>query len=330
MAKNILITGGAGFIGSYLAERLLRDNENNVIVIDSLVNSNPRNIAHLLHYPNFAFLKFDITKPMELEGVKEIEKFKIKFYGLQEIYHLACPTSAKNFDKFKIQTLEANSLGTRNVCELAVKYKAKIVFASSSVVYGPRPADGHYFKEEDVGVVDHLTPRGCYDEGKRFAETILATYEQVHGIDAKIVRVFRTYGPRQRLFDGEMIPDFILNALEGRDLVIYGDENFLTTLCFVSDIVDGMVRLMDSPKGSGAVNLGSNNDIKLVEVANKIIELTGSSSKVVFEKPLLFMTQLGIPDVRKAKELLGWLPLVTLENGLKEAIDYTRANKAAL
>jgi nucleoside-diphosphate-sugar epimerase len=328
--KNILITGGAGFIGSHLAEWLLRDGENNIIVVDNLINSNSRNIEHLLHFPNFAFLKLDITKPLELEEVKELGKFKIKFYGVQEIYHLACPTSAKNFDKFKIQTLEANALGTRNVCELAVKYKSKVILTSSSVVYGPRPATGRYFKEEDVGAVDHLTPRGCYDEGKRFAETTLTTYEQVHGIDAKIARVFRTYGPRQRLFDGEMMPDFILDALEGRDLKIYGDENFKTTLCFVSDIVEGLIKLMDAPKGSGPVNLGSGEDLKLADVAKKIIDMTGSSSKVVFEKPLMFMTQLGIPDTRKAKELLGWLPLVTLDNGLKQTVDYTRAHKSAL
>lgn len=328
--KNILITGGAGFIGSHLAERLVRDNENNIIVVDSLINSNPHNIEHLSPYPNFIFLKANISELLELEKVKELERFKIKFHGIQEIYHLACPTSAKNFDKYKIDTLEANSLGTINICKLAVKYKSKIILASSSVVYGPRPADGRYFKEENVGEVEHLTPRGCYDEGKRFAETILSTYEQVYGIDAKIARIFRTFGPRQRLFDGEMIPDFILDTLEGRDLVIYGGENFRTTLCFVSDIVDGLKKLMEAPKGAGPVNLGGNEDLRLVDVANKIIEMTGSKSKVVFEKPLIFMTQLGIPDIRKAKELLGWIPLVTLDNGLKQTIDYTRAHKAAL
>jgi len=328
--KNILITGGAGFIGSHLAEKLLRDGDNNVIIIDNLINSNPRNIEHLLPYPNLTFLRLDITKPFALEEMKELEKFKIKFYGIQEIYHLACPTSAKNFDKFKIDTLNANSLGTKNICDLAVKYKSKIVFASSSVVYGPRPLDKHHFKEEDVGTVDHLTPRGCYDEGKRFAETIISTYEQVYDIDAKIARIFRTYGPRQRLFDGEMVPDFILDALEGRDLVIYGDETFSTTLCFVSDIVDGLIKLMDAPKGCGPVNLGGNEDLKLVDVAHKIIQMTNSRSKVIFEKPLMFMTQLGIPDIRKAKELLGWLPLVTLEKGLEQTINYTRAHKAAL
>jgi UDP-glucuronate decarboxylase len=328
--KNILITGGAGFIGSHLAEKLLRNGDNNVIVIDNLINSNPHNIEYLLQNPKFKFLKFDITEPFMLEEMKELEGFKIKFQGIQEIYHLACPTSAKNFDKFKMQTLDANALGTKNVCEAAVKYKSKIVFTSSSVVYGPRPSDGHYFKEEDVGTVDHLTPRGCYDEGKRFAETIISTYEQVHKIDAKIARVFRTYGPRQKLFDGQMIPDFILDALEGRDLVIYGDDKFSTTLCFVSDVVEALIKLVDAPKGCGAVNLGSGEDVKLVDVANQIIKMTGSKSKVVFEKPLVFTSQLGIPDTRKAKELLGWLPLITLDKGLEQTINYTRAHKAAL
>lgn len=328
--KNILITGGAGFIGSHLAEKLLGNAENNVIVVDNLLNSKSSNIEHLLHYPNFVFLKMDVSSPMNLEGIKELDRFKIKFYGIQEIYHLACPTSAKNFDKYKIQTLDANSLGTKNVCDLAVKYKSKVILTSSSVVYGPRPADGHYFKEEDLGVVDHLTPRGCYDEGKRFAETVMSTYEQVFGVDAKIARIFRTYGPRQRLFDGEMMPDFILDALENRDLVIYGDENFKTTLCFVSDIVDGLMKLMDAPKGCGPVNLGSSQDIGLADVAKKLIDMTGSSSKIIFKPPLMFITQLGIPDTRKVKELLGWIPLVTVDNGLKQTVDYTRAHKAAL
>jgi UDP-glucuronate decarboxylase len=244
---------------------------------------------------------------------------------------LACPTSAKNFEKYKVQTLLTNFLGTKNMLDLALNYKAKFLFASSSVVYGPRRADGLFYKEDELGVgLDQLSPRACYDEGKRFAETAIATYEQVHGLDVKIARIFRTYGPRERLFDGEMIPDFVIDALDNKDLVIYGDENFSTSLCYVSDVVDGLIRLMAAPSGVGPVNLGSDQDLKLFEVANKIIEMTGSSSKIVFEPPLLFMTPLGLPDIRKATEFLGWMPLVRLEDGLRKTIDYIQAHKPLL
>lgn len=327
--KTVLVTGGAGFIGSHLCERLLKTC--NVICVDNFITSNELNIDLLLKYPNFVFLRHDISEPLDLEKFPELEQFKIKFFGIQEIYHLACPTSAKNFEKYKMQTLLANFLGTKNMLDLALKYKAKFLFASSSVVYGPRRADDFFFKEDDLGQnINQLSPRACYDEGKRFAETVVATYEQIYGLDVKIARIFRTYGPRERLFDGEMVPDFIIDALDNRDLVIYGDENFSTSLCYVTDIVDGLVRLMAAPAGIGPVNLGSDQDLKLVDVANKIIQMTGSSSKIVFESPLLFMTPLGLPDIRKAKELLGWMPLIRLEDGLQRTIDYTQAHKTLL
>lgn len=326
--KNVLVTGGAGFIGSHLSERLLR--ENHVICVDSFVNSNERNIDHLLQSPNFEFLRHDMSKPLDLESFKELDRFKVKFQGIQEIYHLACPTSAKNFDQFKIQTLEANAFATKNAMELALKYKARVVHASTSVVYGPRQRDREKFKEDDLGAIDQLSPRACYDEGKRFAETICATYEQFHKLDVKIARIFRTYGPRQRLFDGEMIPDFIVDALEGRDLVIYGDDNFKTSLIYVSDIVDGLLKLMASPKGGGPLNLGNPEDYRLVDIAAKIIQITGSISKIKFEPPLLFMTELGLPNIGKAKEVLGWFPLVGIDEGLKQSVDYTIAHKELL
>ncbi len=326
--KNVLVTGGAGFIGSHLCEKLIA--EAKVICVDNFVNSDERNIDHLLQLPDFELIRANIDEPLDLEAFSELERFKVKFQGVQEIYHLGCPTSIKAFDKFKMDTVLAQSVGTKNVLDLAVKHKAKFLFASSSVVYGPRREGTVYFREEDIGVVDQLTPRACYDEGKRFGETITETFRQVHGIDAKIARIFRTYGPRQRLFDGEMISDFITDAIDNRDLVIYGDENFTTSLTFVADIVDGLMKLMKSGPGLGPVNLGTDSSVKIVEVAKKIIELTGSSSKIVFEPELLFLTPLGVPDLRKAKEMLGWLPLVRLEDGLKKSIDYALAHKSLL
>lgn len=326
--KNILITGGAGFIGSHLLEKLLKGA--NVICLDNLSTSSQRNIDHLLQYPNFEFLRHDVSQPIDLGSFKELERFKIEFYGLQEIYHLACPTSAKNFEKLKIDTLAANSIGIKNVLDLAVKYKSKFVHGSTSVVYGARQDKQPHFKEEDLGVYDHLSPRGCYDEGKRFSETCVETYRQFYGIDAKIARIFRSYGPRQRLDDGEMLPDFVLNAINGKDLVIYGDKGFSTSLCFIDDIVDALIKLMDAPKNTGVVNLGSDIDTKLVDVANKIITMTESSSKIVFKEPLPFITELGLPDIRKAKDVLEWFPLVSLEKGLEKMIEYVQAHRAIL
>lgn len=326
--KNVLVTGGAGFIGSHLCEKLIKNNR--VICLDNFSTSNVSNIDFLLQHPDFVFIKQDICDPIDLETFPELDRFKIKFQGIAEIYHLACPTSAKDFDKFKEATLAANSVGMKNILDLAVKYKAKVVHASSSVVYGPRQDGKEFFKEDTLGCVNHLTPRGSYDEGKRFSETMVETYRETHGLDAKIARIFRTYGPRERLFDGEMVPDFIIDALDNKDLIIYGDENFSTSLCYVDDVVSGLIKLMAAPADIGPVNLGSNENLKLLDVANKIISMTGSESKIVFEKPLLFMTPLGLPDTSRAKEMLGWVPLVRLEDGLQKTIDYTQAYKPLL
>lgn len=326
--KNVLVIGGAGFLGSHLCEQLLK--EAKVICVDNFVTSAERNIDHLMQFPDFEFIRADITQPFDLESYPELEKFKVQFQGVQEIYHLACPTSIRNFDQFKIDTVLANSVGMRNTLDIAVKYKAKILYASSAVVYGPRNIDGAYVKEEDVGGVDQLTPRACYDEGKRWGETMIDTYRQVYGLETKIARYFRAYGPRERLFDGEMLPDFITDAIDGRDLVIYGDENFSTSLTYISDMVDATIKLMKAPASIGPVNIGTDHAVKLVDVAKMVIELTGSTSKIVFDRAPLFLTELAIPDIRKAKEMLGWIPLVRLEDGVKKSIDYALAHKSLL
>lgn len=326
--KNVIVTGGAGFIGSHLCERLLR--EAKVICIDDLSNSSIHNIDHLLQYPDFEFIKYDTNNPIDLDSFEELDKFKVKFQGIQEIYHLACPTSAKNFEHLKMHSLWANSSAMLSTLDLAVKYRSKYVFASSSVVYGEATTERPIFAEIDEGCVNHLSPRGCYDEGKRFAETCVSTYKQVHGIDAKIARVFSTYGPRMKLRDGLLIPDFIIDALEGRDLVIYGDPNSAQSLCYVSDIVDGFVRMMKSPPEMSLVNLGSDQMFRMIDIAEAIIQMTGSHSKVIFEQALSYMSKKGLPDLRVAKENLSWLPLIRMEDGLRKAIDYTIANKEML
>jgi len=321
--KNVLVTGGAGFIGSRLCEVLLKKNK--VICLDDLSNSKISNIEHLLKDPDFEFIKVNINNIFNLEDFPELEKFKIKFQGIQEIYHLACPTSAKNFNQFKMETLFANSIGTRHILDLAVKYNSRVLFGSSSVVYGPRKSDDEQIKEDDLGLVNNLSQRACYDEGKRFAETMFVTYAQVYKLDARVARIFRTYGPRLKLFDGQMITDFIIDALHGNDLVIYGDENFSSSLMFVDDAVDGLIKVMAAASLSGPVNLGEDRVYKLTDIANFIINLLNSKSKIRFEKPLFFITQLGIPNITRAKEELQWMPVTKLEDGLKKTIDYTVA-----
>jgi len=326
--KNVLVTGGAGFIGSHLCEELLKTSR--VICLDNFMTSQESNIDHLLKNPDFEFIRHDISVPFDPEAYPELARFKIKFQGIQEIYHLACPTSAKKFDQYMMQTLYANSVGMKNALDLAVRFQSRVLHTSTSVVYGTRPSDGHQFKEEEYGAVDVLSPRSCYDEGKRFAETCCKTYELVHKIDVRIARVFRTYGPRMPLFDGQMIPDFITNALDGKEMEIYGDESFRTSLIYVTDVVDGLIKIMNAQSNPGPVNLGSDIDIPIVDVANRIMEMTGSTSTIMFKEPLLFITQLGLPNLSKAKEKLGWIPLVTLDDGLKRTIDYTIANKSLL
>lgn len=323
----MLVTGGAGFLGSHLCEKLLKTSK--VICLDNLISSHIRNIEHLLKHPDFVFIKHDIVQPVDLEQFPELKKYKIKFQGLQEIYHLACPTSPKKFDQVKIQTLMCNAYGTINALELARKHQSKFLFTSSSVIYGPRAKNRTYFKESDFGFVNLLSQRSCYDEGKRFAESAVVTYRDVYNLDAKIARLFRTYGPRMALHDGQMIPDFIVDALENKDLVIYGDETFTTSLCYVDDMIDGILKIMES-KEQGPINLGDPQVFPIADVAEKIIKMTKSKSKVVFDAPLLFMTPLGLPDITLAKDILHWLPVTKLEDGLQKTIDYTKAHKELL
>lgn len=325
--KNILITGGAGFIGSHLAEELIK--KANIICLDNFISGSESNIDYLLSYPNFIFLKHDLTKPINLNEQPELGRFKVKYQGVQEVYHLACPTSPKEFNNKRIETALANSHATANALDIAVKYKAKFLHFSSVVVYGPRSKDRLWANEEDLGLVNILSPRACYDEGKRFAETLVNTFRKVHQLDTKIMRLFRTYGPRLKLNDGHMLSDFIDASLNNRDLVINGDESFSSSLCYVSDAVNAAVNLMNSEFG-GPYNVGSDQDVKLVDVAKKVLELTGSQSKVVFKEPLEFLSPLMLPKIEAVKKDLGWFPIVRLEDGLKKTIDYLRAQKGLL
>ncbi|MEK9155227.1 MAG: GDP-mannose 4,6-dehydratase [Patescibacteria group bacterium] len=327
--KTALVTGGAGFIGSFLCEALLR-NGYRVICIDNFSTGYVRNIEGLLRNPDFQFLRLDINEPFDLESFAELEPFKVKFLGVHEIYHLAMPTISKGFEQFRIPSLLTNAIGTRNILDVAVKYSSKFLLTSSAVIYGNRTAEKKTFSESDVGLVDHLTPRAPYNEGKRFAETMVHTYGDVHHLDVKIARIFRTFGPRMSLFQGHQIPDFVLAALENKPLAISGDETTTTALLYVSDVVDALIRLMHADASIGPVNVGSDVEISMKKIAADIITLAESTSEIVYEPAPPFLTQMGLPDLAKARGQLGWIPLVGLDDGLAKTIDYVRANKLLL
>ncbi len=323
--KNVIVTGGAGFIGSHLCDRLVK--EAHVICVDNFITSSVSNIEHLLQHPNFVFVNHDIIQPLELDSLAELEHFKVRFQGIQEIYHLACPISKRHFDDFKIATVLTNSVGMKNVVDLAVRYASKVVYASSSVLYGPRQPGKNVYRETDECHIDHLTSRGAYDEGKRFSEAILQTYADVYALDVKIARIFRTYGPRMKIFDGNLIPDMVLSALDGKDIVIAGNEESRTSMTYVTDIVDGLIRILSTPIDVTLINLGSDEDIRLVAIAQKILELMSSSSRVRFEAPFAHLIDVGLPDTTRAREILEWLPLVRLEEGLEKMIAYARSHR---
>ncbi len=322
--KNILVAGGAGFVGSHLCDELVKKSK--VICLDNFLTGDEKNIDHLLADPNFEFIKHDITKPIDLENLPELQNFKIQFQGIQEIYNLACPNSPIKFKDNVINTLLTNSLGTKNLLDLAIKYESKLLHFSSSVIYGSRGNNGEKIEETDIGKVDLLSERSSYDEGKRFAETMVSNYRDFHKIDAKIIRLFRTYGPRMRLDDGNMIPDFISNALDGEVVKVPADENFKSTFCYVTDVVDAAIKMMDS-ESTGPVNIGSDVEVSVFDVAHRIVKMLDSKSEVVQADKHFFITPQVIPDINKSRTDLGWLPIQTLDKGLEATIHDLRANK---
>jgi UDP-glucuronate decarboxylase len=322
--KNVLVIGGAGFIGSHLCDELIKDSK--VICIDNFSSGDEKNIDHLLAHPNFRFIRHDISEPIDFKNFFELDGFKIEFQGIQEIYNLACPTTPIHFQKNRIANLLANSYAVKNGLDLALKYQSKFLHFSSSVVYGSREEENKLVNEDYLGTVDMLSERCSYDEGKRFAESMVKTYKDVHGLDTKIVRVFRIYGPRMALDRGNMLPDFISNALDNSDVTIYGTENFSSSFCYISDCIDGIIKLMNS-EVFGPVNIGSDQDINITEIAQKIINILGSKSKITYAENLLFMTSLPLPDISRARDLLSWMPLVKIDAGLEKTINNLRADK---
>lgn len=312
--QTVLVAGGAGFIGSHLCEKLL-DQNHKVICVDTLITSSIKNIEHLRDNSNFIFIEQDICKPLDLKD------------KIDAVFHLASPASPNEDSKISyhalaMETMLANSQGTLELLKLAEKNQAKFLFASTSEVYGD-PLE-HPQKEEYRGNVSTTGPRSVYDESKRFGETLTAFYFRTKGVDARIVRIFNTYGPRMLAEDKRMLVDFILQALHQAPIEIFGDGKQTRSLCFVDDLVDGLIKLMFEPKTSGeVVNLGSDEEHTVLEYAQLVKELTASQSQISFMKPLPEDDpKRRRPDIDKAKELLGWQPKVPLVEGLRKTIQY--------
>lgn len=324
--KNILVAGGAGFIGSHLCDELVKTNK--VICVDNFISGSERNIDHLLSNPDFLFINHNLSEPLDLEHLSDLKKFKVEFQGLQEIYNLACPMSTRNFLTNRLATLEANSSVVKNLLDLAVKYNSKFLQFSSSVVYGPRDGSRSNLKakESDWGLVNQLSERSSYDEGKRFAEALVSNYRSIYNLDARIARVFRVYGPRMKDGDDQMIPDFITAALENKEIVISGDAKFSSSFCYIDDVIDATSKFMNSEL-SGPVNIGSDVDVNLTDLVKIIIQETASESTIAYADSKLFFSELVLPDIHFIKNELGWMPVVTLENGLKKTIFDIKANK---
>ncbi len=308
---RILVTGGAGFIGSHLCERLVRDGHE-VLCLDNFFTGNRRNVAGLLANPLFELIRHDITEPILLE--------------VDRIYNLACPASPIHYQYNPVKTIKTSVMGTINMLGLAKRVRARILQASTSEVYGDPQV--HPQPEEYWGNVNPIGIRSCYDEGKRVAETLMMDYHRQNGVDIRIVRIFNTYGPRMAVNDGRVVSNFIVQALRGEDLTVYGDGGQTRSFCYVDDLVDGLVRMMECEGFTGPVNLGNPAETTILEFARRITTLTGSKNDIVFNPLPADDPKQRQPDIRLAQEKLGWEPKVEIDTGLKSTIDYFAAKLA--
>lgn len=306
--KRILVTGGAGFLGSHLCERLLKEG-NEVICVDNLFTGSKENIMHLLQYSNFEFVRHDVTQPLYVE--------------VDQIYNLACPASPPHYQYDPVKTAKTSVYGAINMLGLARRLNARILQASTSEVYGDPQL--HPQPETYRGYVNPIGIRSCYDEGKRMAETLFFDYYRKYDLDIRVIRIFNTYGPKMNPDDGRVVSNFIVQALKGKDITIYGDGTQTRSFCYVDDLIDGMIKMMDIEHFTGPVNIGNPGEFTMLELANKIIQLTNSNSKIVFcplpsDDPIKRR-----PVIDVAKEKLGWDPKIELEEGLKKTIEYFKS-----
>ncbi|MBW2645977.1 MAG: SDR family oxidoreductase [Deltaproteobacteria bacterium] len=305
--KRILVTGGAGFLGSHLCDRLVSKGAD-VLCLDNFFTGSKKNIEHLMGHKNFEIIRHDLVEPILLE--------------VDQIYNLACPASPIHYQYNPVKTVKTNVMGTINMLGLAKRVGARILQASTSEVYGD-PKE-HPQKEGYWGNVNCIGPRSCYDEGKRVAETLMIDYHRQNGVDIRIVRIFNTYGPRMAVSDGRVVSNFIIQALNGQSITLYGEGSQTRSFCYVSDMIDGMIRMMNCEGFIGPVNLGNPNEFPIKELADLVLEITKSESKME-HKPLPENdpTQRQ-PDITLAKEKLDWDPTIQLREGLEETIEYFR------
>ncbi len=313
--KRILITGGAGFLGSHLCDRLVAQ-DHDVICLDNFFTSQKQNIAHLLGRPNFELVRHDVTHPIWLE--------------VDEIYNMACPASPVHYQYNPIKTMKVSVMGAINVLGMAKRCRAKVLQASTSEVYGE--PEIHPQPESYRGNVNPIGVRACYDEGKRAAETLFFDYHRANGVNIRVVRIFNTYGPRMHPFDGRVVSNFIIQALANQDITIYGEGQQTRSFCYVDDLVEGIIRMMNSPdvdaqgkRWVGPVNLGNPGEFTIKQLAELIIELTGSSSKLHYMPLPADDPSQRRPDITLAKARLGWSPTVDLRQGLTKTIEYFRS-----
>lgn len=305
---NILVTGGAGFLGSHLCDKLI-EKGNRVICLDNLYTGSKDNIKHLLSNPNFEFVEHDVMEPISLE--------------VDQIYNLACPASPPHYQADPIMTAKTSIFGALNLLELAKKNNARILQASTSEVYGD--PEIHPQPETYRGCVNPIGIRSCYDEGKRMAETLFFDYHRQYGTDIRVMRIFNTYGPRMNPEDGRVVSNFIVQALKGQDITIYGDGTQTRSFCYVDDLIEGMYRLMNTEDFTGPVNIGNPGEFTMLELAEKVLALTGSKSKLVYMPlPGDDPTQRK-PVIAVAKEKLDWEPTINLEQGLIKTIEYFKS-----
>ncbi|HKP95094.1 MAG TPA: UDP-glucuronic acid decarboxylase family protein [Fibrobacteria bacterium] len=303
--KRILVTGGAGFLGSHLCERLVEQGHD-VVCLDNYFTGNKRNVEHLRGRGNFELIRHDVTMPLFLE--------------VDRIFNLACPASPIHYQYNPVKTIKTSVMGAINMLGLAKRVKARILQASTSEVYGD--PEIHPQKEEYWGHVNPIGIRSCYDEGKRVAETLFFDYKRQNKVDIRIIRIFNTYGPKMHPHDGRVVSNFIVQALQGKDITIYGDGSQTRSFCYVSDLIDGMMRLMEHSTLVGPVNVGNPNEFTIRELAEQVIAMTGSKSKIV-SKPLPSDDpRQRQPDITVAKRELGWTPKVELRQGLEKTIAY--------
>lgn len=306
MKRRVLITGGAGFIGSHLCEYFLNRGFE-VICMDNLLTGDIKNVEHLFSNPDFVFVKQDVTNYIHVSG-------KIDY-----VLHFASPASPIDYNNLPIQTLKVGALGTHKTLGLAKEKKARFLLASTSEVYGDPLV--HPQNEDYWGNVNPIGPRGVYDEAKRFAEAMTMAYHRYHGVETRIVRIFNTYGPKMRINDGRAIPTFVSQALRNEDITAFGDGSQTRSFCFVSDLVEGIFRLLMSDYAY-PVNIGNPNEMTITQLAQKVIEMTGSKSKIVYKPLPEDDPKVRQPDITRAKTILGWEPKISLEEGLKSTIEY--------